>query len=81
MLDIHTALIKASSTSCGHGNNTLPMIKQCILTLGPYILALINKSLNTVALLPKLFKLTERIVQQQLMEFIEANKLLSSPQS
>ena len=34
-----------------------------------------------VALLPELFKLTERIVQQQFMEFIEANKLLSSRQS
>ena len=107
MLDIHTTLSKAFFTSCGHGNITLPLIKQCILTLGPYILALINKSLNTgpcpsswklahinpllkmshptsphdarpVALLPKLSKLTERIVQQQLMEFIEAKKLLSS---
>ena len=110
MLDLHTALNKASSTSCGHDNITLPMKKQCILTLGPYILALINKTLNTgtyplfwklahinplsktshptsrndarlVALLPELSKLTERIVLQQLMEFIEANKLLSSHQS
>ena len=110
MLDIHTTLSKAFFTSCGHGNITLPLIKQCILTLGPYILALINKYLNTgpypfswklahinplskashstspnyappVALLPELSELTGTIVQQQLMEFIEANKLLSSPQS
>ena len=47
MLDVHTSLRKASFTSCGHDNITLPMIKQGILTLGPYILALINKSLNT----------------------------------
>ena len=86
------------------------MIEKCITTLGPYILALINKSLSTgtypsswkfalisplsktshptstndarlTALLPEISKLAERIVQQQLMEFIQANKLLSSHQS
>ena len=107
MLDINKALRKTCSTSFGHDNITLPMVKKCIATLGPYIFALINKSVSTgtdpsswklahisrlsktshpispndarpVGLLPELSKFAKRIVQQQLMEFIQANKLLTN---
>ena len=105
MLDINIALCRTFSTSIGHDNITLPMIKKGITTLGPYMLVFMNKSLITgicpsslahksplsktshpassndarlVALLPELSKLAERIVQYQLMEFIQVNKLLSS---
>ena len=110
MVDITTALQKSLSASCGHDGITLPMLKQCIGTLGPYILELVNRSLESgayptswkfalinplsktshpaspndarpVALLTELSKLCERVVQQQLMQFIQAENLLSPCQS
>ena len=86
------------------------MLKLCVKTIGPYLLELINKSLDTgmypaswklaqinplskttqskspngsrpVAHHADLSKLTEKVVQQQLLKFIKAYNLLGPEES